>query len=379
MKLCGVVVKYNPCTRYARGSPCSYFEKSKRCNKLPLTCQMPEYDKWYKDVLDGKRKCFYPNRVRLLENLGVPMFLFHAHHRAIVGEAKIVRSTVQDKRHFYWFDEFLSYPYTVQLELLGTDLRLPKMARKGQWLCVYIFKETIEEIRKLSKLPRKEREKLGKDLKRLIEELEKRPFYKHKLVRPNWGFYVRNECEKLKRRYKLNEEILAETQKYFSRAIQKKLSYGRSFDEVFYVSLYLAFRMLRIPKLLNDIARVSDVNPTKLGKLYRLFVRRFDLTVPPLDPKQLIDFRSDTLAISKRTIRRAISLAQEARNRRSIMGRAPSAIAAVATFVACQKEGEKITQKQIAETFCVSAVTIRNICKKLESSQTEKCMHANSK
>ena len=125
--------------------------------------------------------------------------------------------------------------------------------------------------------------------------------------------------------------------------------------------------MLKIPKLLNDIAEISGVSPTRLGKLYRLLARELNLIVPPLDPKQLIKSRSRRLNISKKTIRRAVSLIQKAQKRRIILGKAPSSIAAVATFVACQKEGEEIKQKQIAETFGVSTVTIRNYSKKLEA------------
>ena len=359
---CAAIVKYNPCTKYARGSPCLYFNGIKKCDKLPLTCEMSEYDRWYKDVLNGKIKCFYPKRVRLLENPGVLMFLFHVHHHAIMGEAQIIRSTIENGKHLYWFDEFLSYPHPVQLELLQTDPRLPRIARQGRWRCVYVSQRTVEEMRRLSKLPEEERKKLGKDLKRVMEQLKKRLIY-----RPTWEFYMRNECEKLRRRYKLSEQVLAETQKYFSKSIQKKLSVGRSLDDTFYVSLYLAFRMLEIPKLLNDITRISGVSPTKLGKLYRLFVREFNLTVPPLNPEQLIKTRYDELNISKKTITRAISIVQEARKRRIILGKAPLSIAAAATFVACQKEGETRKQKQIAEVFGVSQVTIRNCCKNLDA------------
>lgn len=365
IKPCGVVVKYHSCTYYARGSVCLFFNKSKKCDKPPLTCEMPEYDKWYKDVLKGKVKCFYPNRIRLLENPGVPMFLFHVHHHALVGEAEVVRSNVKNGKHFYWFNKFIIYPHSVQLELLRTDRRLQKMATRGQWLCVYISQGTVEEIRSLSKLPEEKRKKLGKDLQRVIEQLKKLPSYKR--YRPNWKFYVNNECEKLKRNYKLNERILAKTQKYFCKSVQKKLLIGRSSEEIFYASLYLAFRMSEIPKLPADITALSGVSPTKIGKLYRLFVRELNLTIPPLDPEQLIKFHSDRLDISKETIRRTFSLVQEARKRRIILGNAPSSVAAAATFVACQKEGEKIKQKQIAEIFGVSTVTIRNCSRKLKT------------
>lgn len=365
IKHCGVVVKYNPCTRYARGSVCLYF-RSKKCDELPLACQMPEYDKWYKDVLEGKRKCFYPNRIRLLENPGVPMFLFHVHHHAIVGEAQIVRSTTKNGKHFYWFDEFLSYPHPVQLELLEIDPRLPRLVKKGRWTLIYISEETIEKIRSLSRLPVKERKKLGKHLAMVVEQLKILPLYK-----PTWRSYMQNECEKLRKRYGLNEQVLAETQKHFSTFVKKKLSKGSSLGVRFYASLYLAFRMLGIPKPLKDIARISGISSTQLGKGYRLFARELNLTVPPLNPKQLIKSRSGKLNISKNTIARALFLVEEARKRRIVVGRSPSSIAAVAMFVACKQEGEEETQKQIAETFGVSEATIRNFYEKLETLHTQ--------
>ena len=327
-----------------------------------MACQMPEYDKWYKDVLKGKRKCFYPNRIRLLENPGVPMFLFHVHHHAIVGEAQIVRSTAKNGNHFYWFDEFLSYPHPVQLELLRTDPRLPRMVMKGRWTLVYIFEEIIEEIRSLSKLPEEERKKLGKDLESAIEQLKRLP-----IREPTWKFYMRNECEKLRRRHKLNEQVLAETEKYFSESVQKRLGVGHSFDARFYASLYLAFRMLKIPKSLNDVSGISGQSPPQLGKMYRLLARKLNLTVPPLDPQQLVKSRSSKLDISKKTVARAVSLIHEAQKKRIVLGISPSTIAAVAMFVACKEEGEKETQKQIAETFGVSDVTIRNCYEKLSA------------
>lgn len=374
-KPCGAIVKYNPCTKYARGSSCLHFNGSKKCDRPPLTCKMPEYDKWYREVVNGKRKCFYPKKIRLLETPGVPMFLFHIHYHAIMGEVQIVRTTVENRRHFYWFHEFLSYLHPVQLELLKTDARLPKLAKIGHWLCVYISQGTIEEIRSLSKLSERKRKKLGEDLQEVIKKLRKLAFfYRHD--RSSFEIYMKNECEKLKRDYKISEQILIETQKYFSKSVQKKLTFRRPLDETFYTSLYLAFRMLKIPKLPNDIAKMSGVSPTKIGKLYRLFVRELNLTVPFLAPEQLANFYSKRLNVSKKTIRRTFSLIQEARKRKIFLGEAPSSIAAAAMFVACQNEGEKIRQKQVAEIFGVSTVTIRNCSKKLKALQRKPCSTA---
>jgi len=325
---------------------------------------MSEYDKWYKDALQNEVKSFYPNRVRLLESPGVPMFLFHIHHHAIMGEAQITRFTTKNGKYFYWFDEFLSYPHPVQLELLQTDPRLPRIAKRGRWRSVYISEATVEEIRSLGKLPEEKRKKLGAHIRAAIEELKRSPPYKRQ--RPPWESLIRDEVEKLKRNNKSNENALAEAQKYVSQVLRKGSSRGRSFDEVFYASLYLSFRMLKMPKLLRDIAELSGICPTRLGRQYRFLVRELNLKVPPLNPEQLIESRSGRLDISRKTIRRAISLVKEAQRRRVLPSSAPSSIAATATFIACLEEGESVQQIQVAETFRVSTVTIRNLSEKLE-------------
>lgn len=365
LDISGVIVKYHPCSRHARGTPCPYFRVRGGCKEAHLECTMPQYDKWYKDVLTGKVKCFYPNKIRLLENPGVPMFLYHVHHHAIMGEATVVRSTVKDGKHFYCFDEFLSYPHPVQLELLMTDPRLPKLARRGQWLFLYIGKQAIEEIRGLSKLSEEERRRLGIDLEQAIKRL-KRP-YSFELHRPAWEIRIREEYEKLEKDYKINEQILNETRQYFDKLIQMKLHIGRSTNEIFYASLYLGFRMSQIPILIDDITRISGIDSKKLGKLYRLLVKELKLTVPLVDPKQLIKSRSDKLDISETTIERAISIVQEAERRGITIGKAPSSVAAGAIFVACEEEGEDIGQDLIAKVFDVSPLTIRNQSHKLKA------------
>jgi hypothetical protein len=116
--IAGVIVKYHPCTRYARGSACPYFVGVRRCGREPLECELPEYDQWYRGVLEGRVKCFYPNRIVLLETSGVPMFLYHVDFHGIVGEAVIKRAEVRNDANYYFFDSFTRYPYPVLLEII---------------------------------------------------------------------------------------------------------------------------------------------------------------------------------------------------------------------------------------------------------------------
>ena len=123
MVIIAALVKYNPCTVYAReGVPCPYFEGVRHCG-FPLgKCSMPEYDKWFRDVLAGKMKSFYPFRIKLLECPGMFLIVYHSHRRAIVGEAKIVKWSKESDGYHCWFDKFIVYPKPVPLEIIYLSL-----------------------------------------------------------------------------------------------------------------------------------------------------------------------------------------------------------------------------------------------------------------
>jgi transcription initiation factor TFIIIB Brf1 subunit/transcription initiation factor TFIIB len=319
---------------------------------------MPEYDLWYKEVLRGKTKSYYPNRIRLLENPGMFMFLFHIDYHAIVGEAQVVRTTKEDKRNLYWFNNFISYPHPVQLELLETDSRLRWIFRKSRACCVYIGQESINEIRILSKLSEKERLKIGKDFDRALRQIKKSSSKKEGTSTHN--FDIDEECQKLNRNFEMSERVLTEAKKHYFSFVRKKSRGRRSLYETFYASLYLAFRTLEIPKLLHEISSISGVSSKKLAKLYRLMVKELDIEVKPVDVEELVKCQSIRLGISDETIDRAVAIIREERIKGNLIGRAPSVEAAVAVFTACQEREEKKELKKIAESFWVSMEAIRS-------------------
>lgn len=329
-----------------------------------MMCDMPQYDKWYREVLEGRRKCFYPYRIRLLENFEAPLFLYHSHHHAIMGEAKIVRATKENGRHFYWFKRFIAYRYKVRLELLETNQRVQRLSVKGRWRYVYISRETVEEIRNLSNLSERARKNLGKDIEEIIEKLGLRW---EPPKRDRWKHFMDEECEKLKRNYILDDNVLDETKDIFSKAVEKKMVLGRSYKELFYGSLYLALRSLGVSALLIDVSNMSGLSTKRIGKSYRLLLWNLKRVIPLISPKQLVKSRAASLGISHQSIHRAIQILEEAMGTWDQMGKAPSSLAAAATFLACREKGENKTQKEVATLFGVTDVTIRKYLDELES------------
>lgn len=372
---CGVIVKYHPCSKHARGTNCPYFSIFQKCNKSPLTCQMPEYDKWFKEVLEGRIKCFYPNRILLFENAVVPMFLFHSHYRAIVGEATIVKATEEGEDHFYWFEKFISYSNPVPLEILETE---KKVFMRARWRFIYILLKTVAEIRHLSKLSEEKRKEYGINLEAKMIEL--RQMRKRRPIKRigkfcnrnihNLKYHIDEICKKLNTDYNLNYKVLDEAQNIFFKAIREELFKGLLLEEAFYGSMYLAFRVLRIPRILADLSKMSGLPKKRIAKVYRLLLRNFNWYMPPQHPKQLVKTYAYRLGLSEITIDEAVRILNKVENVLHKDGKSPSSIAAAATFLACQETGVNQMKKNVAEIYGISTLTLTKHIQEISSIQS---------
>jgi transcription initiation factor TFIIIB Brf1 subunit/transcription initiation factor TFIIB len=317
---------------------------------------MPQYDKWYKDTLEGKMKSFYPKRIPLLEKYGAPLLLFHVHHHAILGEAKIVESKEENKKHFYRFEEFVPYSNPVQLELTRTDQRLPRLARRGRWMWVNVQGRTVSEIRKLSILTENERRRLGKNMAATIDKLNSYPPTR----KESWECFIEDHCRKLKTEYNIDASILNEAKRYFKKGLQTKCGAGRSRSLLFYASLYLAFRTSRTPKPMSYICEISRFDPSKLFRVSKSLAVRLEMSAPPLSPEQALVLHQHDLKIPKKTVQIALKLIKMAREEKRTVGRNPNSIAASALVVAALDEGRKMNRVQTSKIFGISEVTLRN-------------------
>jgi transcription initiation factor TFIIIB Brf1 subunit/transcription initiation factor TFIIB len=370
MSAVAALVRYNPCSVHARrGSVCpfSHPDIGRRCPYPPGFCDSSDYDGWFKDVLAGKTKCFYPNRIRLFEAPGGILLLYHTHKRAIVGEAKIIRVTSEKKRHYYWFDKFLSYPNPVSVRLLRTDPRLKKLARGGTWTVIYLSMETVEEIRELSELWGKSSERLQRELE-LARERGNRPT----ILRDDM-FFVGIGKKKLMD-MGVKPEILEKTREIFREAVKRKLLRGRSSKLIFYASLFLAFRSLGIPKRFDEIQRTGNIDLKKFISSVKLLRENIQIKIPFLSSTEWILYYSGKLEVPDKIVRFALDLSENMKAKGPIRYRSPISIAATALYVASLTAGEKIMQEKIANTFGITTVTLRNLTKlwfSYQSKQTD--------
>jgi transcription initiation factor TFIIB len=156
----------------------------------------------------------------------------------------------------------------------------------------------------------------------------------------------------------------------YRKALSNSLVRGRTIAALAAASLYAACRISETPRTLKDVSAASRIRKKDLARCYRLLVRELDLRMPVLDPIKCISKIATGVEISMITQQRAIRIINEAKTKGLVTGKDPMGIAAASLYLACVLEGEKKTQKEIAEVANVTEVTVRNRYKGLEKALT---------
>lgn len=151
----------------------------------------------------------------------------------------------------------------------------------------------------------------------------------------------------------------------YRKALITKLVRGRSIESVVAASIYLACRIHRIPRPLDEIVAETNVDRKKVGYAVRLVVSRVNVNVPLPSAKDLIPRLSSDLMLEGRTVIKATEIINQAKERYVTIGKAPGGIAGAALYIAGILEDDRRTQREIAQASRVTEVTIRNRYKEL--------------
>lgn len=152
----------------------------------------------------------------------------------------------------------------------------------------------------------------------------------------------------------------------YRKALDKGLVRGRSIAAIAAAALYAACRTTGTPRTLREIAEASLVDKKDVARCYRLLLRELDIRMPIADPLTYISKIAEQTGISGQTQGLAIKFLRDAKRKRAAAGKDPMGLAAASLYIACLMNGEKKTQKDIAEAAGVTEVTVRNRYKTLK-------------
>ncbi|MFW9789192.1 MAG: transcription initiation factor IIB [Candidatus Thorarchaeota archaeon] len=174
-----------------------------------------------------------------------------------------------------------------------------------------------------------------------------------------------SEMERLSSQLGVPRDVRETAALMYRKALSKRLVRGRSIESVVAASVYLACRIHRIPRRLDEIVTESNVDRKKIGHAVRLIVSRVNIDVPLASAKDLIPRLSSDLHLEGRTVKKATEIIKNAEERFVTIGKDPGGIAGAALYIAGIIEEDRRTQREIAHVSRVTEVTIRNRYKEL--------------
>jgi transcription initiation factor TFIIB len=174
-----------------------------------------------------------------------------------------------------------------------------------------------------------------------------------------------NELQILAEKLNISVSIKELAAVIYRKALDENLTRGRSIAAIVAAATYAACRFTKTPKTLNDIVEVSARGKGEVSRAYRLLVRTLKIEMPSHDPLNYVSRIATKAKIPGKVQGTAVKILREAKRKRITMGKDPVGVASAVLYIACQKEGENVTQKEIAEAAGVTEVTLRNRKKEL--------------
>jgi len=185
----------------------------------------------------------------------------------------------------------------------------------------------------------------------------------------------------------LSENVSQETARLYKKAHAAKIVSGRSIIGVMSACLYYSCKKLDIPRDMTEICNAANIKKNVLFSCYRTIVDSMELycseknhdddkknsrrcandnTITKQRHIKCIPKIISKLGLTQRISRQAANLIL-LQDDYFLSGKNPNAVAATAIYITCNhdKKYHSITQREISEASGITAVSIRNISKKI--------------
>ncbi len=175
-----------------------------------------------------------------------------------------------------------------------------------------------------------------------------------------------SELERLSSQLELKRGVKELAAMLYRKAIVNRLIRSRSIDALVAAAVYAACRIRQIPRSLKEIADPSHIDWKKVGRHYRLLVRKLKIKMPIPDPSNYVPKLITELGLPGIMQEKVLEVLDRAKAHGGlIIGRDPRGLAAGAIYIASILTDNRVTQREIASAAGVTEVTVRNRYKDL--------------
>jgi transcription initiation factor TFIIB len=162
---------------------------------------------------------------------------------------------------------------------------------------------------------------------------------------------------------------VAETAANLYRKVQKlKVLRGRSINGFVGACVYLACRLSKIPRSVNDIyAEVPSTTDRDIRICYRVLINELGVKVPRMNLASMLPRYASALGVTMSVSVIAERLLIQFEASHNTAGKDPKGVIAAALYLACKETGEHRAQKHIATTCGITEVTLRSRIKEFQA------------
>jgi len=164
----------------------------------------------------------------------------------------------------------------------------------------------------------------------------------------------------MKTKLGIPDNVIENAAYIYRKAVNAKLTRGRTMASLISASLYAACRENNIPRTLDDIAGAGNIERRILSRDLRTIIKKLGLKLNQYDTSSFISKISNNMNLKEKTKRDAFDILKRCELKEITAGKHPVAQAAASLYIACIINGEKISQKKFSSESGVSDVTIRN-------------------
>lgn len=150
----------------------------------------------------------------------------------------------------------------------------------------------------------------------------------------------------------------------YRKVLRKHLTRGRTILGMVAASLYLACRVHKVPRPLEEVCDCTHMTRKEISLCVRLILQHLNLTIITQPHDYVSRFGTD-LRLPGNTQKKAIDILNAAKKIHLTVGKDPKGMAAAALYVAGILTQSRRTQLEIAETARVTEVTVRNRYKEM--------------
>ncbi len=144
------------------------------------------------------------------------------------------------------------------------------------------------------------------------------------------------------------------------KALQKRLSRGRSLDAIVAGAVYAACRIDGVPRTLDEMERVTGLEKTTVGAAYRTLHRELRLAIRACEPAEYVRRFCSELGLGNRVETEALRILREIEPLEGPTSVSPTGTAGASIYLAGVLCDEVRSQHAISKVAGVSEVTLRN-------------------